>query len=115
MSFPPGISQDEDRLGELAMKFRGTRRDAERTAIAKDYSNTVERLIQSGGWHEIPPPKTNSPTPGCPRPSLNTGRDAVPRSHESEAMYRCWICSDNPQAVVFEHDPTQIVVITVVA
>jgi hypothetical protein len=31
------------------MRFRGTRDDADRGAIAKDYSQTVEQLIQGGG------------------------------------------------------------------
>jgi hypothetical protein len=36
------------------MRFRGTRRDGDRQEIAKEYSQTVERLINSGCWHEIP-------------------------------------------------------------
>jgi hypothetical protein len=51
---PPNIRHDEDRLGELAMKFRGTRRPAERQAIALEYAETVSRLIQSGVWNEMP-------------------------------------------------------------
>lgn len=53
-SEPPTVAQDEERLGGLAMKFRGTRRDAERRDTANDYSQTVERLIQSGKWREMP-------------------------------------------------------------
>jgi len=53
-SLPPNIAQDEERLGGLALQFRGTRRDAERREIAKHYSQTVERLIQSGRWHDAP-------------------------------------------------------------
>jgi hypothetical protein len=53
--------QDEERLGGLAMKFRGTRRDAERRDIAEDYAHTVERLIRSGRWHEMPPPEDQLP------------------------------------------------------
>ena len=34
---PPNIAQDEERLGQLAMKFRSTRRQTERQDIAKDY------------------------------------------------------------------------------
>jgi hypothetical protein len=51
---PPSVAQDEERLGALAMKFRGTRREAERQDIARDYAQTVERLIASGSWHEMP-------------------------------------------------------------
>lgn len=48
------VCQDMQRLGELAMSFRGTRNDDERRAIANDYGQTVERLIQSGNWQEVP-------------------------------------------------------------
>ena len=48
------IYQDIERLGQLAMSFRGTRRDDERRAIADEYSQTVEGLIQSGNWQEAP-------------------------------------------------------------
>lgn len=43
-----------ERLGQLAMSFRGTRRDDERRAIANEYFQAVERLIQSGNWQEVP-------------------------------------------------------------
>ena len=52
--FSPHTSQDEERLGVLAMQFRGTRCDEERRAIARDYCQTVDRLIRTGNWHEIP-------------------------------------------------------------
>jgi hypothetical protein len=52
---PADVDRDTDRLGSLAMKFRGTRRDDERRAIAVEYARTVERLIQSGQWVEVPP------------------------------------------------------------
>lgn len=60
-SIPPSTAQDEERLGGLAMKFLGTRRDSERRAIATDYSQTVERLIRSGRWQEIPRPEDQLP------------------------------------------------------
>jgi hypothetical protein len=63
---PPSLEQDEDRLGGLAMKFRGTRLDAERRDIAKDYSQTVGRLIQSGRWHEMPSPEDQLPNDWMP-------------------------------------------------
>jgi len=63
----PNILQDEEHLGELAMKFRGTRRDAERRDIASDYSNTVDRLIQSGGWREMPAPEDQLPDASMPK------------------------------------------------
>src|SRR5580693_7945621 len=50
-------STDEERLGVLAMNFRGTRDLSERRRIAEGYCETVERLIRSGKWHEMPPPE----------------------------------------------------------
>ena len=32
-----------------------------RRAIADDYSRAVERLIRSGGWHEMPAPEDQLP------------------------------------------------------
>jgi hypothetical protein len=58
---PPLVAQDEERLGGLAMQFRGTRSDVERRTIATDYAQTVDRLIRSGGWHEMPPPEDQLP------------------------------------------------------
>jgi hypothetical protein len=58
---------DEKHLGELAMRFRGTRQPAERQAIANDYSRTVERLIRSGGWQEMPPPDDQLPDAAMPK------------------------------------------------
>src|SRR4051794_23852434 len=39
------LTRDEGQLGELAMKFRGTRSNAKRRTFAKEYTQTVERLI----------------------------------------------------------------------
>jgi hypothetical protein len=61
------MRQDEERLGELAMKFRGTRHDAERQAIANDYSQTVVRLIHSGIWREMPAPEDQLPDVWMPK------------------------------------------------
>jgi hypothetical protein len=60
-SIPPSLAQDAERLGRLAVEFRGARRDAERRDIATDYAQTVQRLIDSGGWHEIPAPEDQLP------------------------------------------------------
>jgi len=65
-SIPPNIAQDEERLGKLAMKFRGTRRDAERRDIATDYSQTVQRLLHTGRWHDMPPPEDQLPDTWMP-------------------------------------------------
>jgi hypothetical protein len=65
-SIPPSVAQDAERLGVLAMKFRSTRRDAERRDIAKDYSQTVKRLINSRNWHEMPAPEDQLPDDWMP-------------------------------------------------
>ncbi len=65
-SLPPSTAQDEERLGGLAMRFRGTRREADRLDIAKAYSETVERLIRSGRWHDMPPPEDQLPDDWMP-------------------------------------------------
>jgi hypothetical protein len=65
-SIPPNVVQDEERLGGLAMRFRGTRREEERQDIAADYAHTVERLIRSGRWHEMPPPEDQLPDDWMP-------------------------------------------------
>ena len=61
------MGQDENRLGELAMRFRGTRHKAERQAISQDYSQTVARLIQSGIWREMPAPEDQLPDDWMPK------------------------------------------------
>jgi len=60
------VPQDLERLGGLAMKFRGTRREAERRDIAREYSETVQRLIASGHWHEMPAPEDQLPDDWMP-------------------------------------------------
>jgi hypothetical protein len=58
--------KDEERLGGLAMRFRGTRCEADRRAIARDYTQTVERLIRSESWREMPPPEDQLPDDWMP-------------------------------------------------
>lgn len=64
---PTNAVSDEERLGGLAMQFRSTRREEERRDIAKDYGETVERLIHSGRWHEMPPPEDQLPNDWMPQ------------------------------------------------
>ena len=77
---PPNVAQDAERLGGLAIKFRGTRRDAERQDIARDYSQTVGRLIDSGSWHEMPAPEDQLPDDWMPEAFFEywSRRQAVP-------------------------------------
>lgn len=61
------MARDIERLGGLAMQFRGTRQDGERQDIADEYSRTVGRLIQSGQWCEMPPPDDQPPERWMPQ------------------------------------------------
>ncbi len=63
----PRTLKDEDRLSYLAMQFRGTRNEVERQAIARDYAETVVRLIASGGWHMSPALEAQLPDAWMPR------------------------------------------------
>lgn len=66
-SIPPRVAGDAEHLGILAMTFRGTRCESERREIAREYSQTVERLIQSGVWHEMPAPEDQLPDDWMPK------------------------------------------------
>ena len=48
------------------MRFRGTRKEDERKEIAREYSETVERLIRSGTWQEMPAPEDQLPDAWMP-------------------------------------------------
>ena len=65
--FQPEMLQDEARLGQRAMKFRSTRQTAERQAIASEYAETVDRLIKSGDWQEMPAPEDQLPDDWMPK------------------------------------------------
>lgn len=41
-------------LGLLAMRFRSTRDEAERSDISAEYARVVAQLIESGKWEEMP-------------------------------------------------------------
>ena len=60
------ILQEEERLGELAMKFRGTRVETERKTIAREYEKTVDELIRSKSWDDVPPPEDQLPRAWMP-------------------------------------------------
>jgi len=63
---PCNSAPDVQRLGELAMQFRGTKVRAQRRAIAKDYAQIVERLIRSGNWQDMPAPEDQLPDDSMP-------------------------------------------------
>ena len=48
------------------MKFRRTRLDAEREVIAREYTETVEKLINSKQWADVPPPEDQLPNAWMP-------------------------------------------------
>jgi hypothetical protein len=64
---PSHRSPDEQRLAWLAFRFRGTRCEEERKAIAADYAKTVDRLISSGCWDRMPGPEEQLPDAWMPR------------------------------------------------
>ncbi len=64
---PPHTTNDEDLLGHLAMRFRGTRQLEERQSLAKEYGAAVARLIASGNWHEVPPFEDQLPDAWMPQ------------------------------------------------
>lgn len=68
---PPAVPTDEERLGQLAFRFRGARCDDERRTIADDYSETVDRLIKSGCWDEAPAPEDQLPDAYMPRANFD--------------------------------------------
>ena len=53
-SDPPPRSDTSHQLGVLAMRFRRTRDEAARRAIAVEYAREVQRLIETGTWSEAP-------------------------------------------------------------
>ena len=53
-SDPPPRSDAARQLGALAMRFRRTRDEAARRAIAAEYAREVQRLIETGNWSEAP-------------------------------------------------------------
>jgi hypothetical protein len=50
----------------LDMKFRRTRNQKERQDIRADYADTVERLIDSRKWQEMPGPQDQLPDDWMP-------------------------------------------------
>ncbi|MEA2599617.1 MAG: hypothetical protein QOF89_609 [Acidobacteriota bacterium] len=58
--------QLEEQLGGLAMRFRSTRSNVERRSIAREYAQTVTRLIRSGNWLEMPAPEDQLPDDWMP-------------------------------------------------
>ena len=66
-------------LGALAMRFRGTRDEAVRRAIAAEYAQEVGRLIETGNWSEAP-----------------AFEDQLPVEWMPEAFFRYWTSDAAP-------------------
>ncbi len=60
-------------LGALAMRFRRTRDDTVRRALAAEYAREVQRLIETGDWSEAP-----------------AFEDQLPVEWMPEAFFRYW-------------------------
>lgn len=71
------------RLSVLAMQFRGTRDETERTAIAGAYADAVQELIDSGKWRHIPPLEDQLPDEWMPL-SFFEHWSLTPPSHQTE-------------------------------
>ena len=54
-------------LGALAMRFRGTSDEPVRRAIAAEYTQEVQRLIETGNWSEAPAFEDMLPDEWMPR------------------------------------------------
>ena len=66
-SDPSGRPDVCRQLGVLAMRFRGTRDETVRRAIAAEYAQEVQRLIESGNWSEAPALEDMLPDEWMPR------------------------------------------------
>ena len=68
MTSAPSRRADVTRqLGVLAMRFRRTRDETTRRAIATEYAQEVQRLIETGDWSEAPAFEDMLPDEWMPR------------------------------------------------
>jgi hypothetical protein len=74
----PPRSDAARQLGVLALRFRRTRAEAARRAIAAEYSREVQRLIETGTWSVAP-----------------AFEDQLPDEWMPEAFFAYW-CPDAP-------------------
>ncbi len=72
-SDPAPRSDAAGQLGALAMRFRRTRDEAARRAVAAEYAQEVQRLIETGDWSEAP-----------------AFEDQLPVEWMPEAFFRYW-------------------------
>lgn len=57
----------EQRLGQHAMRFRGTSDCDERDKIVDEYTHDVKQLIDSGNWNNMPAPEDMLPDNRMPK------------------------------------------------
>lgn len=79
-------TRSEQELGILAMKFRGTRDESERSCIEKQYAEVIGRLIRSGAWSEIPLPEDQLPDARMPLAFYQHWSLPVPEGIEGEKL-----------------------------
>lgn len=62
------------------MRFRGTRADPDRRAIASEYAQAVDQLIDSSGWQKMPGPEDHLPDAWMPQAFFDywSGRSGTP-------------------------------------
>ena len=72
-SNPAPRSDTSHQLGVLATRFRRTRDETARRAIATEYAREVQRLIETGDWSEAP-----------------AFEDQLPVEWMPEAFFRYW-------------------------
>jgi len=61
------IVEDEDILGALACRFRGTRDHDARESIKAQYAEVIDRQIKSGTWNEVPAFEDQLPDDAMPK------------------------------------------------
>jgi hypothetical protein len=84
-SDPSGRPDVAHQLGVLAMRFRRTRDETIRRAIAIEYAQEVQRLIETGDWSEAPAFEDQLPLEWMPEAFFAYWcPDAAPRSKAKE-------------------------------
>ena len=80
-SDPPPRADAARQLGVWAMRFRRTRDETARRAIAAEYAQEVQRLIETGDWSEAPAFEDQLPLEWMPEAFFAYWcPDAAPRS-----------------------------------
>ncbi len=70
----------ESQLGLLAMRFRGTKDESERSRVAAEYESIVDKLIKRGKWKEMPSFEDMLPDERMPKAFFKFWSIPVPHS-----------------------------------